>query len=234
MLYRAVRRFNLLKAAIGREPFHRRDLRCVTELHGSSYGGWAVLPASLTSNSIVYSFGLGRDISFDLSVIAKYGCRVFGFDPTPKSLEWLRRTEHSPLFSAEGIALSNRNGSLRLFHPPEGTADDVSASALSSGESLRPYFDAECSTLGTLMKKYSQGRCDYLKLDIEGSEYEVLDEASESGVLRNVRQLAVEFHHWMLEGGCASTNRSVERLRADGFRIAWISRTNHEYLFVRA
>jgi len=95
-----------------------------------------------------------------------------------------------------------------------------------------PYYFPDVS-LDTLLQCYTEGRCDYLKMDIEGSEYEVLEQAIENNSLVNVQQLAVEFHHWMTDRGCSATKRVVEMLRRDGYGIAWISRTNHEYLFVR-
>ena len=33
---------------------------------------------------MVYSVGLGQDISWDKALIEKYRCEVYGFDPTPK------------------------------------------------------------------------------------------------------------------------------------------------------
>ncbi len=40
-------------------------------------GGWWFTPAALTSDSIVYSLGVGDEINFDLAIIDKYGVEVF-------------------------------------------------------------------------------------------------------------------------------------------------------------
>ena len=55
---------------------------------GTDYGGY-LLPENikLDSNSIVYSIGIGEDISFDATLSAKYNCKVYMFDPTPRSIE---------------------------------------------------------------------------------------------------------------------------------------------------
>jgi len=66
----------IVNAALGRELFVWRDLRIETQRHGSAYGGWHVVPEGITSDSVVYSFGVGEDISFDLSFIATYGTIV--------------------------------------------------------------------------------------------------------------------------------------------------------------
>src|SRR5262245_9088518 len=57
---------------------------------GTEYGGY-VLPESLPqANWICYSGGIGEDASFELELISRYGCEVVGFDPTPRSVEYMR------------------------------------------------------------------------------------------------------------------------------------------------
>jgi hypothetical protein len=59
------------------------------QVHHGSYGGWVVNPELIRADSVVYSFGLGEDVSFDLALIETYGVEVHGFEPDPRSLEWL-------------------------------------------------------------------------------------------------------------------------------------------------
>lgn len=44
---------------------------------GTNYGGW-IIPnnINLNENSIVYSGGVGEDISFDLLLQEKYNCNI--------------------------------------------------------------------------------------------------------------------------------------------------------------
>jgi len=233
MLYRAIRRFTFAKAMIGKEPFYVPNCSLKTEFHGSSYGGWSILEDSLNRESVVYSFGLGEDVSFDQSILVKYNCRLFGFDPTPKAVDWARAHMTHPKFTFHSSALSTSNKPLRMFLPTDANADQVSASAISNGASSSFYFDAPANTLGHYLSSCTQGTCDLLKMDIEGSEYAVLAQAVENNWLSGVKQLLVEFHHWMSAIGPRATRQTVSQLKQSGFRIAWISRTNHEYLFVR-
>lgn len=76
----------MAKTALGREPFVCRDIRVATQRLGSTYGGWHVVPDGISPESVVYSFGIGEDISFDTAFIATYGTTVHAFDPTPKLL----------------------------------------------------------------------------------------------------------------------------------------------------
>ena len=51
----------------------KRSINCEHEWYGSEYGGFYVCPSLLNSQSVVYSFGVGEDISFDKSIIEKHG-----------------------------------------------------------------------------------------------------------------------------------------------------------------
>ena len=52
---------------------------------GTNYGGW-YLPKNINmnKNSIVYSGGIGEDMSSDLLLDDKYGCEIFLIDSTSR------------------------------------------------------------------------------------------------------------------------------------------------------
>ena len=56
---------------------------------GSDYGGWTFDAALVDQHSVVYSIGLGADISWDLMMINATRCHVHGFDDTPRSFTML-------------------------------------------------------------------------------------------------------------------------------------------------
>lgn len=54
---------------------------------GSSYGGWHICSSNLNKNSYALSIGAGEDISFDVELANKFGCKVHIFDPTPRAVK---------------------------------------------------------------------------------------------------------------------------------------------------
>src|SRR5262245_55558008 len=64
------------------------QFKCPSIRLGSIYGGWWVRPERVRQDSIVYSFGIGRDITYDLGLIERFGVTVHAFDPTPICLNW--------------------------------------------------------------------------------------------------------------------------------------------------
>ncbi|MEN9282522.1 MAG: hypothetical protein RLZZ179_15 [Verrucomicrobiota bacterium] len=229
-LYRRLRL--RIKALLGRDVWLPVERKLPIEHHGSESCGWPVLADSLNAASIIYSFGVGEDASFDVSLIRKYGCRVLAFDPTPKSLDYVRRTIGDPLFIIHPTALADHVGTLELFLPTN--AEHVSASLEMTDRTKGASFLAECATLGEIMCRNGHDHIDVLKVDIEGAEYSAFGAGEGLDNLRRTHQLLIEFHHWMEPFSVRDTLGLCERLKAIGFRVAWTSPLGHEVLFVNS
>lgn len=91
---------------------------CKNERFGTSYGGYNVVIESITSNSIIYSFGIGEDASFDNELIHRFNVIVHAFDPIPKSIQWVKKQKFSEKFIFHNFGIANFDG-LALFSPPE-------------------------------------------------------------------------------------------------------------------
>ena len=221
----------ILGTLLGRELMFRREIAVPTEFHGTGYGGWAILADSLGPDSRVVSAGVGEDASFDLSLISKYGCRVDALDPTPKAVAWARATIHEPRFVLHERALSATDEPLRLFLPVQ--EEFVSASCRSGRHTSMRHVDVAAVTLNTLFAHIGAATVDVLKMDIEGAEYSVIPNGLASGAFDRVKQLLVEFHHFHPAFGVQATRDALAALRSAGWRIAWVSPSHHELLFIR-
>ena len=84
---------------------------------GSAYGGWVFDERQLDLDSIVYSVGLGTDVSFDLMLIQTARCHVHGFDDTPVSNQFLRRKKLPNKFHWHRFLLGARDSNLTMQLP---------------------------------------------------------------------------------------------------------------------
>jgi FkbM family methyltransferase len=218
-----------IRLCIGSHPFLRRDVRLPVERFGTDYGGWNILTDSVDQKSIVYSVGIGEDISFDLGIIGKFGCRVFAYDPTPKVAKWLAGQDIPPEFIFHEVGLASTDGRVEFFTPdnPEHISHSAKPSATHKGKML--YF--EVRTLSTLMRENHHNHIDLLKMDIEGFEYDVLKNILDEQL--NIRQILIEFHHGMYTFSNRDTLDAVNRLRKAGYRLFAISDSGREYSFCR-
>lgn len=221
----------LAKYLLGKDLYLRADVRLDMEMYGRGYAAWALPKDYVRRNSVVYSFGIGEDVSFDLTLIEAVGCQIHAFDPTPKSLAWVDREVREPRFIVHPWALGPKVGSMQLWLP--SAPEHVSASCRPSDERSEESFVAECKDLPTIMTLLGHTHVDVLKMDIEGAEYEVLSSLTADSTIKKVRCLLVEFHHWMGGFHQQETLDAIEALRGEGFLILWVSETGHELLFGR-
>ncbi|RVB80568.1 MULTISPECIES: FkbM family methyltransferase [unclassified Mesorhizobium] len=228
-MFKAVKR---IARSILWPPMHEVDFRGQMIFLGNEYGGWPLLCDCVDKGSVIYSFGIGEDISFDRAVIERYGCRVFGFDPTPKSRAWLDMQNLPNEFVFHPIGIAAKDGEAEFFPPPvEG---HVSFSVTpqrkgSHGSSVK----APVLRLESIMSQIGLPEPTILKMDIEGFEYDVISDIL-AGPVRPL-QLLIEFHHGMYDGfGAERTMGAVDALRAAGYRLFYTSRTGREYAFVRS
>jgi len=198
--------------------------------YGSEYGGWSIIPDKITNESIVFSFGIGDDISFDKGLIDSFGLDVFAFDPTPKSIDWIRKLERIRGFKPYNYGLGARNG-LVPFLPPKRD-DFISFKHISSIKeiSTENILLAPVKTISTIMSELNIAYIDILKLDIEGFEYDVIDDII--NINRNIGQLLIEFHHHYKGFHFLQTLDSIRKLKNAGFKLFYKSKTGFEFSFI--
>jgi FkbM family methyltransferase len=188
---------------------------------------WTFCPEGLNAQSIVYSGGVGNDISFEHALVKQFGCSVVMIDPSPTGLRTMSLPENQICqFRFFPVALANHNGSLSFvppIHPEEGS---WYVQPGKTGELSVP-----CTDLLSLMRQNHHDHIDLLKIDIEGSEYEVIENILQRRIL--IRQICVEYHHHLIPGIKRSqTIRSILKLAAGGYRLVDHLAGNHT--FVRA
>ncbi|MGB7326128.1 MAG: FkbM family methyltransferase [Rubripirellula sp.] len=194
---------------------------------GSVYGGWPVIPSLIDSNSIVYSFGVGQDISFDLALIELFDCKVQAFDPTPICKNWISQQTLPPNFRFHPVGVAGQDGTIAMYLPLiEGS---VSCSEQQTS-AVQHSVQVPVQRIETIMRLRNDDHIDILKMDIEGSETGVIDDLAETAV--RPTQLLVEFHHRINRSGIATTKRSVDLLRSMGYQLFHVSELGDEFSFV--
>jgi EAL domain-containing protein (putative c-di-GMP-specific phosphodiesterase class I) len=82
-----------------------------------------------------------------------------------------------------------------------------------------------------ILKIHTHKKIDVLKMDIEGSEYDVIDNILKSGI--QINQLVIELHERFFDNGKEKTIEFVNNLNSHGFEIFAISDTYEEISFIR-
>ena len=217
----------LLKSFVGKDLFIPTDVNYKHERFGSAYGGWDIVVDNLNSNSVVYSFGIGEDISFEQALVERFGLEVHAFDPTPKALDWVLKQTLPPEITVHEYGLAHFDGEL-LFNPPVDPTH-VSYTIVEKPVSASSALVLPVKKLKTIFADLNHTNIDILKMDIEGAEYQVIENIAASSI--RPYQVLVEFHHRCPQIGIQQTKKSIKLLKSLGYRLFSISETGVEFGF---
>merc|ERR1719215_1108133 len=140
------------------------------------------------SDCVIYSFGVGWDTTFEIAMLRMAPhCKVRVFDPTTTAEKFWAMVRaqtpdgeappQSPALTFEQVGLASKS------------MEDYREGMLWNGkESIR------VRTLQDLMAQNGDEQLTILKVDVEGSEWTALHQASKAGTLAHVGQLLLEVH----------------------------------------
>lgn len=186
---------------------------------------WMVMPRLIPTGGTVISGGVGQGIDFEKELAARFNCTIHLFDPTPTG----KKTMGLPANIVPGIfyyevGLAGHPGSFEFAYPRD--ANEGSFGVV--GADSRPRIRLECDSVINFMKSKGIGHCDLLKLDIEGFEYEVIDELLAAKVV--IPQICIEYHHFLPGIPLWRSFKQIRKLLRANYRIAYKHKC--EYLFV--
>lgn len=221
---------------------------------GTQYGGWWI-PADIHLNktSIVYSGGIGEDMSFDVNLQSKYGCTVICIDPTQRAVthyEQLKQYyetgkknftgdiqkdyfEHienkTPDFNKLpylDIGLWDSSGTLRFYKQEN---EQYVSQSLVDGMFSGNYDEVQVDTIPNIMKQIGHDKIDLLKLDIEGAEPRVLKHMFSSRIFP--KYVLVEFDLYLKNKDSGETKEVVEYMLQNGYRILKNDKMNITFVY---
>lgn len=189
---------------------------------GSAVNGWWVPTDRIGPGTTAYCAGAGRDISLDTELL-RAGCTVRTLDPTPLAITYVESLEITdPEFKFIPVGLWDETAELQFFEPDDASHVSFSALNLQQTESSVP---APVMSLEEHRSALGDEKVDLLKIDIEGSEYRVLDSMIDDGIFPEV--LLVEFDQPMPP---RKTLSYIRRLRRLGYRLAKVEWFNYTFI----
>jgi FkbM family methyltransferase len=197
---------------------------------GTEYGSQTVCTLGLRAGAIAYSFGVGEDASFDLELIRSFGCEVYAFDPTPRSIAWVAASIRDPHFHFSPVGIAATDGSVQVGRPanPEHVSHYKPAHRATGAAALSTEFPVK--RYETIRRELGHDRVDILKLDVEGFEFEVIPDLVRSPAPPG--QLLVDFHHGMYGYTQRDAVRVVKAIYRAGFALFHVGQDGRHGSFV--
>jgi FkbM family methyltransferase len=172
------------------DSFFCKNIDTKTTLGGENGGdAWTFVARFLNSSSVVYSGGVGKDISFELELAKQFKLAIYLYDPSPTGIETIKKLGSLPeKVSFFPLGLYKENGTFSFDNPFwEGEGSFILNQT--SQNTLNSFV---CQNIATCMKNNGHTKIDLLKIDIEGAEYGVVEEIMEKNIA--IDQICVEIH----------------------------------------
>ena len=127
------------------------------------------------------------------------------------------------------MGLADYDGKAKFKSPDN--PDFVSFSIIKDLNKNFNYVECSVNKLSTLMKKLNHTKIDLLKMDIEGAEFDVIENLINEHIFPN--QLLIEFHFKNDKKKIKETMSVIYKLKESGYKIFNISETGNEYSLIR-
>lgn len=122
---------------------------------------------------------------------------IFSFECNPKLVRILKN-KFSSKAKIISLAISNKD-SFENFYIGEDVSSTLRSDKISGGISKEKYIKAECVDLSRfIFENFDKDDYIVLKLDIEGSEYDVIPHLIQTGAMKYINELYGEFHYHKL------------------------------------
>lgn len=139
----------------------------------------------LNENSNVVELG-GYVGVWSQQIIDKFNCNVFIVEPMTDFFSVLsKKFEKNKKVKLLKVGISSENKTGVIYHDNDG-----SSSLLNN----KTPIEVDFITIETMLSKFNLDVVDLIQINIEGSEYEVLENMIESGVINKFKNIQVQFH----------------------------------------
>lgn len=189
------------------------------ENHGITIeNGWQVIDIGA---------GLG---DFVLSVThSRPQCKVWAFEPFPESFELLK--ENVALNQAENVfafqtAVSGQTGTMKMALTGAAVQHVAFNNEETTSHDDAPVIEVESQSLDDLLSGDQLTHCDFLKIDCEGGEFDILFNASPN-TLAKIDHICLEYH----DNATQYSHLDLETfLKESGFDVKISRNPVHDYL----
>lgn len=164
---------------------------------------------------------------FSISVAKEHpSCRIYAFEPFPESFDLLRENLRLNMVSnvvAFQAAVGSESGKMFLATTGEAVQHTTVRGVVPSSTAT---VEIQGLSLEELFQLNGLKRCDFMKMDCEGCEFEVLLNASPR-ILERISHICLEYHDGFI--GFVHTDL-MSYLQQNGFRTRITANPVHDYL----
>lgn len=173
------------------------------------------LDYDLNEKSIVFDLG-GYEGQWASDIFSKYLCKIYVFEPFKDyATNIKKRFEKNPSIKVFDFGLGKGDNTFTFYSNDDGSSVFKKAGVASEINIIKA---------STFLKNERILNIDLMKVNIEGGEYDLIEELIDSGMIKNVKNLQVQFHDFVPD--------AQSRMKKIQASMAATHRLTYQYEFV--
>lgn len=166
---------------------------------------------NVEKGDVVFDIGFNYGL-FSLESLKSQPSRIVAFEPNPKLIQTFKEFFTNSPIEIHQKAVTNRNGKIVFYENIIPGMSSIFQEMNNIGNTNS--YEVETINFKTFLSENNIQKIDYLKIDCEGAEYEIIDSIKEN--LIKIRKIAIELHH-SLENPKVQT--LINTLKESGFDV---------------
>jgi len=167
-------------------------------------------------------FDIGSNVGLFTKHLKLNKCnKIFCFEPNKKAFNSLQKNlkdeNEVELFN---LAVSHNNDALRLY------IDDNNSLISSTHDVKNNYYDVETTTLKDIFEKNKIQNVDFVKIDIEGMEFDLIENLEDS-IFQKIDKFLIEYHDFYFTDGSQKLEKLKNKLNLMGYEIV----IKHKFIY---
>ncbi len=159
---------------------------------------------NITASSVVFDFG-GYEGQWTSDIFAKYLCNVFIFEPYKEYANNItQRFANNDKIKVFDFGLANETFTAKL-----SSSDNSSSMFITNAEN---FVEIQLVKAVEFLKENNITQIDLVKMNIEGGEYDLLEHLIDTGFIKNIKNIKVQFHDFIIENAKERMNNIQEKL----------------------
>ena len=173
------------------------------------------LDYNLNKESIVFDIG-GYKGEWSEKIYNKYNCNIYIFEPVKKFFDKItEKFYNNEQVKVFNFGLSGKNSFLNI------NIDNDSSSTNVQGENK---IKAEFKSISSFVKNHKIKNIDLIKINIEGDEYNLLNDLLDNNLIKNIKNIQVQFHDFIL--GAKKKMKKIQK------RLKQTHKLTYQYIFI--
>jgi len=159
---------------------------------------------------IGFNYGL-----FSVASRSKNAQRIVGFEPNSKLFKTFNENFVGDRVELYNYAVSNKDGEVTFFETVNSVMSSIKEELYK--EHRTNSINVKCININTLLESYNLKKIDYLKVDCEGSEFDIFNEISDNYLRESIKKIAIEFHDYFESINVQNLIKKLENAGFDTF-----------------